>query len=76
MERPPGLERWLRGPVENRVAVLHVGASPRLALIMLVGLALIAALGIAFAAYCLRLMLRPGGRQLASLPSSAPIQPS
>src|SRR5262245_18888533 len=132
MERAPGLERWLRGPVEStevpitgetegellvasfegavtcaerdgssltgvvgsmeiftsraalrrwghegeRVAVLHVGATPRFALVMLVVLALIAALGIGFAGYYLRLMLRPGERRAAPLAAGAPIQPS
>jgi len=117
IERRPGLERWLRGPVEttevpitgamdgevlvasfdgavacaeragssltgvvgsteiftsrgalrrwsrsgNRVAVLHVGASPRFALIMLIGLVAIGIGGIVFAGYYLTLMLRSGG---------------
>jgi hypothetical protein len=68
------LRRWGRGG--NRVAILHVGASPRFALIMLIGLAAIAVSGIVFAAYYLRRMLRSRGRHSARLPSSDPIQPS
>jgi hypothetical protein len=64
------LRRWRQGG--HRVAVLNVGASPSLALIMLLGLVAIAALGIAFCGYYLRLMLR-SGRETARLPSYEPI---
>lgn len=131
-ERAPGLERWVRGPVETtevpitgaivgetvvasfdgrvecderaraaltgvvgstqiftsrsalrrwgsdgrRVAMLHVGASPTFALVMLVGLAAIELLGVAFAGYYLALMLRARRQRPAGLPSMEPIQPS
>lgn len=68
------LRRWSRSA--NRVAVLHVGASPRFALIMLIALVAVAAGGIVFAAYYLGLMLRSVGRHSAPLHSSDPIQPS
>jgi hypothetical protein len=128
IDRRPGLERWLRGPVEttevpitgamegevlvasfdgamscaerdgssltgvvgsteiftsrgalrrwgrdgNRVAILHVGASPRFALIMLIGLVAVAVGGIVFAGYYLTLMLRRD-RHSRPLHSSDPI---
>ncbi len=68
------LRRWSRGG--ERVAVLNVGASPRYALIMLLGLAAIVACGIVFAGYYLVLMLPPGGRHSAPVHSRDPIQPS
>jgi len=68
------LRRWGRGG--NRVAILHVGASPRFALIMLIGLVAVAVGGIVFAGYYFVLMLRSGDQRLARLPSSDPIQPS
>jgi hypothetical protein len=68
------LRRWHRGA--NRVAVLHVGASPRFALLMLIALVAVAAGGIVFAAYYLGLMLRSRARHSAPLSSSDPIQPS
>jgi len=68
------LRRWSRGG--NRVAILHVGASPLFALIMLIGLVAIAVLAIAFAGYYLRLMLPSGKRPSAPERWSDPIQPS
>jgi hypothetical protein len=68
------LRRW--GRTGHRVAVLQVGASPRLALIMLAGLLAIAVLAIGFAGYYLLLMLRLRARRLDRLPSFEPIQPS
>jgi len=68
------LRRWGRGG--DRVAVLHVGAGPRIALIMLIGLIAIAVLGLAFAGYYVGLMLRSGERHSPRLPSMGPIEPS
>jgi hypothetical protein len=68
------LWRWRRSA--SHVAVLHVGASPRFALIMLIGLVAVAVGGVVFAGYYLGLMLRSVGRHSAPLPSSGPIQPS
>jgi hypothetical protein len=65
--------RWNRSG--DRVAVLNVGASPRSALIMLVGLAGVALLGIGFAGHYLMAMLRSRERHAAPH-SMAPIQPS
>jgi len=67
------LRRWSRGG--NRAAILQVGASPQSAMILLVGLAAIALLGIGFAAYYLMLMIRSRERHSAPLPSMEPIQP-
>ncbi len=52
------LRRWSRGG--DRVVILHVGATPRMALIMLVGLIGVAVLGIGVAGHYLTLMLRSG----------------
>jgi hypothetical protein len=68
------LRRWSRGG--ERVAVLNVGASPRYALIMLLGLVAIAVCGIVFAGYYLMLMLPSGGRHPVPVHSRDPIQPS
>ena len=68
------LRRWRRSG--DRVAILHVGASPRFALIMLIGLVAVGVSGIVFAGYYLRLMYRSGSRHSARLPLSDPIQPS
>jgi len=65
------LRRWRENG--HRVAVLNVGASPTVALIMLAGLVAIAALGIGFCGYYLRLMFR-SGRQPTRLPTYEPIQ--
>lgn len=65
------LRRW--GRSGHRVAVLNVGASPRFALIMLLGIVAIAVLGLGFCGYYLRMMLR-AGRESARLPSYEPIQ--
>ena len=54
------LRRWSRSA--NRVAILHVGAGPRFALIMLIGLVAVAVGGMVFAGYYLKLMLRSGRR--------------
>jgi len=130
IERHPGLERWVRGPVEatevpirgeragdvlvasfengvncaerrssltgvvgsqeiftsraalrrwsrsgDRVAVLHVGASPFFALIMLAGLGAIAFLAAGFAAYYLTIMLRSREEPAVSIASRDSIQP-
>jgi len=58
----------------DRVAILSVGASPRYALMMLIGLGAIAALGVGFAGYYLAVMLRSVDRHSAPLPSEAPIE--
>jgi hypothetical protein len=68
------LRRWSQSG--HRVAILHVGAGPRFALIMLIGLVAIALGGTAFAGYYLALMLRSGRRQSDGLPMSDPIHPS
>lgn len=68
------LRRWGRGG--DRVAVLHVGASPRTALVMLLALVAVAVGGLVFAGYYLTLMLRPGDPHTTRLPSMGPIQPS
>jgi hypothetical protein len=68
------LRRWGRGG--NRVAVLQVGASPRFALILLIGLIAVAVGGLVFAGYYLSLMLRSAGRHSTPLPSTGPIQPT
>lgn len=68
------LRRWGHG--ERHVAILSVGASPRYALIMLIGLVAIALGGFAFAGYYLNLMLRSRDRHSAPLASAEPIQPS
>ena len=67
------LRRW-HGSA-NRVAILHVCATPRFALIMLGALLAVAVGGIVFAGYYLRLMLRSRGRQ-SVFPLSDPIHPS
>jgi len=67
------LRRWSRGG--QRVAVLNVDASPRYALVMLIGLVAVAVGGIVFAGYYLRLMLPPGGQHRAPVPSHGPIEP-
>ena len=68
------LRRWSR--TGERVTVLNVGASPRYALVMLLGLVAIAFCGTVFAGYYLMLMLPPGGRHPAPAHSRDPIQPS
>jgi hypothetical protein len=68
------LRRWKRSG--GRVAILHVGASPRFALIMLVSLSAIALGGVAFAAFYLSRMLHWGGSPSGPLHSPEPIQPS
>ena len=68
------LRRWSWNG--DRVAVLHVGASPREALIMLAALVAIGLLAIAFAGYYLRLMLRSRDERVPHTGMSVPIQPS
>ena len=68
------LRRWSRGGYH--AAILNVGASPQSAMMLLVGLAAVALLGLGFAAYYLRLMIRSRERHSAPLPSMTPIQPS
>jgi hypothetical protein len=67
------LRRWSRGG--QPVAVLSVGASPRYALVMLLGLIAVAVCGIVFATYYLRLMLAPGRQHRVPAPSHGPIEP-
>jgi len=66
------LQRWRQSGYE--VAILNVGASPRWALIMFLGLVTLALGGLVFCLYYLRLMLRPARRE--GLPGMEPIQPS
>ena len=68
------LRRW--SAAGHRVAVLQVGASPRLAWIMLVALLAIAIGGAVFAGYYLTQMLRSADRRPASRATIDPIQPS
>jgi hypothetical protein len=66
------LRRWR--DAGHRVVVLDAGASPRMALIMLIGLLAIAALGAGFAAYYLALLFRSSReRPPAQVPTTAPI---
>ena len=67
------LRRWSRGG--ERVAVLNVGASPRHALVMLVGLVVVAVGGIVFAGYYLRLMFARGSQHPVLVHSRDPIEP-
>ena len=67
------LRRWSRSG--QRVAVLNVGASPRFALVMLLGLIAVGVGGIIFAGYYLRLMLAPLRQRRVPLPSHGPIEP-
>jgi hypothetical protein len=67
------LQRWRRSGYD--VDILNVGASPRWALIMFVGLVALALGGFVFCLYYLRLMLR-SSRRSEGLPVTEPIQPS
>lgn len=68
------LRRWGRGG--DRVAVLHVGASPRYALAMFLALGALALGAIFFSGYYLRLLLRSGADRPAHLPATEPLHPS
>lgn len=65
--------RWERSA--DHVAILQVGASPRSALVMFLGLAATGVLGIGFAGCFLRLMLRDRERRSETLPAMTPIEP-
>ena len=72
MFRPRGtLRRWRQSG--QRVVVMDVGASPRLALIMLLALAAVGVLAIGLFWHYVREMLR-SGQQPAPLPTVEPIQ--
>ena len=68
------LRRWAGSA--DRVVVLNVGASPRWAVIMLLGLIGIALLAFGFAGYYLMILLRSREPPAARLPATEPIQPS
>ena len=68
------LRRWSRDG--ERVAVLNVGASPRYALLMLIALVAIAAGGVVFAGYYLKLMLPRSTRHPAHASWYQPIEPN
>jgi hypothetical protein len=67
------LRRWSRSA--EHVAILKVDASPRTALMMFFGLSAIGLLGLGFAGYYLRLMLRGRERRSETMPAMAPIEP-
>jgi hypothetical protein len=68
------LRRWSRSGYH--AALLHVGASPQTALLLVVGMVAVALLGLGFAAYYFMVMIRSRERHSAPLPTMEPIQPS
>ena len=71
LHQPRGAQALESGWQSRRDPARH-GASPQSAMILLVGLAAIALLGIGFAAYYLMLMIRSRERHSAPLPSMEP----